>query len=236
MPGLKLPFVQIAGIRNRAEAKLLEECGVGYLGFPLRLPVHAEDASDAEVARMVQEIEPPAQGVLITYLGVPEEIAALCRALGFGIVQLHGDVTPAALDRLRALDADLTIVKSLVVGRKDPSALEADVLEFSPRVDAFLTDTYDPATGASGATGRTHDWRISRRLVEISPRPVILAGGLTPENVAEAIREVRPAGVDSHTGVEDASGAKSREKVGRFVREAMEELGRMMPVRGDRKA
>jgi phosphoribosylanthranilate isomerase len=232
MPGLRLPFIQIAGIRSRAEAKLLEECGVGYLGFPLRLAVHAEDASEAEVARMVAEITPPAQGVMITYLDDPEAIAALCGTLGFGIVQLHSDIRGAALDRLRALDPDLTIVKSLVVGRKDPSALEADVLEFSPRVDAFLTDTYDPASGASGATGKTHDWRISRRLVEISSRPVILAGGLTPENVAAAIREVRPAGVDSHTGVEDASGAKSRERVVRFVREAMEQFRRMTPDEG----
>jgi phosphoribosylanthranilate isomerase len=229
MPSLRIPIIQIAGIRSTAEAKLLEECGVGYLGFPLRLAVHAEDASEAEVARMVREITPPAQGVLITYLDDPEAIAALCEALGVRIVQLHGDVRAAALDRLRALDPGLSIVKSLVVGRKDPSALEADVLEFSPRVDAFLTDTYDPASGAWGATGKTHDWRISRRLVEISPCPIILAGGLTPENVAAAIGEVRPAGVDSHTGVEDVSGAKSREKVARFVREAMDQFRRTPP-------
>jgi phosphoribosylanthranilate isomerase len=229
MSGLRTPIIQIAGIRSKTEAKLLEECGVGYLGFPLRLTVHEEDASEADVAGMVREITPPAQGVLITYLDDPETIAALCAALGFGIVQLHGDVRAAALDRLRAIDPGLSIVKSLVVGRKDPSALEADVLEFSPRVDAFLTDTYDPASGACGATGRTHDWRISRRLVEISPRPVILAGGLTPDNVAAAIREVRPGGVDSHTGVEDASGAKCREKVARFVREAMAQFRRMAP-------
>jgi phosphoribosylanthranilate isomerase len=229
MPRLKIPIIQIAGVRSKAELKLLEECGVGYIGFPLRLAVHAEDASEDEVARMVREITPPAQGVLITYLDDPEAIAALCGALGVRIVQLHGDIRTAALDRLRVLDPDLSIIKSLVVGRKNPSAIEADVREFSPRVDAFLTDTYDPASGASGATGKPHDWSISRRLVEISSRPVILAGGLTPENVAAAIDEVRPAGVDSHTGVEDASGAKCREKVADFVCEAMEQFRRTTP-------
>ena len=227
MPLLKPPIVQIAGVRSDAEARLIEECGVGYLGFPLRLPVHAEDVSEAEAARIIRGIAPPAQAVLITYLDDPEEIAALCAVLGVRIVQLHGDVAAAALRRLRARDPGLAIVKSLVVGRKDPSALEADVREMSPLVDAFLTDTWDPASGASGATGKTHDWRVSRRLVELSPLPVILAGGLTPENVAAAIREVRPAGVDSHTGVEDASGGKSRAKVVRFVREAMEEFRRL---------
>jgi len=224
MPRLTLPIVQIAGVRSEAEARLLEECGVEYLGFPLRLPVHAEDVTEVEAARIIRGIAPPAQAVLITYLDDPEAIVSLCGILGVRIVQLHGDVGAAALERLRVLDADLSIVKSLVVGRKDPSALEADVRETSPMVDAFLTDTWDPASGASGATGRTHDWRVSRRLVELSPLPLILAGGLTPDNVASAIREVRPAGVDSHTGVEDASGAKSREKVARFVREAKEEF------------
>jgi phosphoribosylanthranilate isomerase len=90
---------------------------------------------------------------------------------------------------------------------------EAKVSKLSPFVDAFITDTFDPRTGASGATGKTHDWRVSRRLVEISARPVILAGSLTPENVTRAILEVRRAGVDSHTDVEDSRGRKSREKV-----------------------
>jgi phosphoribosylanthranilate isomerase len=94
------------------------------------------------------------------------------------------------------------------------------VRELAELVDAFITDTFDPATGASGATGKTHDWQISRRLVEISPQPVILAGGLTPDNVREAILAVQPAGVDCHTGVEDASGRKDADKVRRFVAEA----------------
>ena len=84
----------------------------------------------------------------------------------------------------------------------------------------FITDTFDPATGASGATGKTHDWTVSRKLVELSPKPVILAGGLNPSNVYEAIRIVRPAGVDVHTGVEDSSGRKSRSLIEAFVNEA----------------
>ncbi|MBP2681380.1 MAG: phosphoribosylanthranilate isomerase, partial [Candidatus Krumholzibacteriota bacterium] len=91
---------------------------------------------------------------------------------------------------------------------------------FAPFVDAFLTDTFDESTGRWGATGKTHDWSVSRRLVERSSRPVILAGGLTPQNVARAIREVRPAGVDAHTGVEDSRGRKDRSLVERFVAEA----------------
>src|SRR5258705_11840427 len=105
---------------------------------------------------------------------------------------------------------------------RDDKALEAMLSELSPFVDAFITDTFDPKAGASGAAGKTHDWRVSRRLVELSPRPIILAGGLTAENGSGAILEVRPAGVDSHTGFEDAAGRKSREKVHKFLSEAHE--------------
>jgi phosphoribosylanthranilate isomerase len=114
------------------------------------------------------------------------------------------------------------VIKSLVIGMRDEKALEAMLRQLSPFVDAFITDTFDQNSGASGATGKTHDWGVSRRMVELADRPVILAGGLTPENVKRAILEVRPAGVDSHTGVEDTSGRKSREKVEKFLSEANE--------------
>lgn len=140
-------------------------------------------------------------------------------------MQLHGDIDRKELKRLKNLEPNLIIIKSLVIGMHDDKTLEATVNEISSFVDAFITDTFDPKTGASGATGKTHDWSISRRLVELADKPVILAGGLTPENVKRAILEVRPAGIDSHTGVEDSNGRKSREKVCKFLSEASEAFG-----------
>ena len=215
-------LIQIAGVIDAAEAEMLRQCGVRYLGFPLRLPVHREDLNEGEAAAIIKSLPPPVFGVLITYLDEASEIAAFCYALGARIVQLHGDIDLDELKRLRTLDPNLTVIKSLVVGIGDNEVLEALVRELSPFVDAFITDTYDPKTGASGATGKTHDWRVSRRLVELADRPVILAGGLTPENVKRAILEVRPAGVDSHTGVEDSIGRKSPEKIRKFMAEAAE--------------
>src|SRR5215475_3567930 len=215
-------LVQIAGVIDLAEAQLLQQCGVHYLGFPLRLSVHREDLTESEAAIIIKRLAPPVFGVLITYLNEGNKIAAFCHALGARIVQLHGEIDRDELKRAKMLDPTLTVIKSLIVGMQDGRTLEAMVSELSPFVDAFITDTFDPKTGASGATGKTHDWRVSRRLVELSDRPVILAGGLTPENVKRAILEVRPAGVDSHTGVEDSTGRKSREKVQKFLSEANE--------------
>jgi len=201
---------------------MLRQCGVRYLEFPLRLPVHREDLAEENAAAIIKNLAPPVFGVLITYLSEASEIADFCHALGARIVQVHGDIDRDELKRLRIFDPNLTVIKSLVIGIRDGKALEATLSELSPFVDAFITDTFDPKTGASGATGKTHDWRVSRRLVELADRPIILAGGLTPENVKSAILEVRPAGVDSHTGVEDSTGRKSLEKVQKFLSEAYE--------------
>jgi phosphoribosylanthranilate isomerase len=213
-------IVQIAGVIDRPEAEMLVAAGVDWLGFPFRLTHHREDLPEAEAARIVRGLPPPHEGVLITYLDRAPAILALCRELGVRKVQLHGPVEPAELAALRVLDPDLFLLKSLVVRPGDAAGIEAEAEIYRPWVDAFLTDTYDPATGATGATGKTHDWAVSRRLVEISGRPVLLAGGLNPGNVAAAIHAVRPAGVDAHTGVEGPDGRKDPGLVRAFVAEA----------------
>src|SRR5262245_7078626 len=216
--------IQVTGVIDRAEAELLVACGVPWLGFPLRLDVHREDLSDADAAPIVRSLPPPLRAVLITYLLDADAIRALAATLGVAAVQLHGPLAPLEIARLRALAPDLLVIKSLVVRADNSNALVDAVAEFAPHVDAFITDTFDPATGASGATGRTHDWAVSARLVEASPRPVILAGGLRPENVTAAVARVRPAGVDVHTGVEGPDGRKRRDLVEAFVAAARRAL------------
>ncbi len=212
--------IQIAGVADADEARLLVECGVDFLGFPLRLDVHREDCTQEEAARIVAVLPERVEAVLITYLSEPREVAALAAELGAGWVQLHGRVEPEAVALLRRIAPRLRVAKSLVVHGGDAPELRAALARYAPHVDAFLSDSFDPATGASGATGRTHDWAISRELAALSPRPLVLAGGLTPENVRRAILEVRPAAVDAHTGVEGPDGRKQRALVQRFVSEA----------------
>ena len=200
---------------------LLEE-GVHQIGFPLRLALHKEDVSEAAAAGIIRSLEAPQCAILITYLTDAQEVLALCTRLGVRKVQLHSSIPVRETAKLKDLAPHLSIWKSLVVGADNLSFLQHSVQAFSPYVDAFITDTFDPATGGCGATGKTHDWDISRRLVEMSPLPVILAGGLNPGNVRNAILQVRPAGVDVHTGVEGRGGRKKRELVRAFVSEANE--------------
>jgi phosphoribosylanthranilate isomerase len=213
-------IIQIAGIIDREEAQMLLSKGVDWLGFPLRLPVHREDISGEDAAKIITILESPAAGVLITYLHRADDILNLCRQLGVTRVQLHGDIVVFELQRLKELAPELFVIKSLIVKGDNLPQLEEQVNRLESIADAFITDTHNPATGADGATGKIHDWNISRRLVEISSKPVILAGGLNPQNVRRAILQVRPAGVDAHTGVENAAGRKDPAKVEKFVFEA----------------
>jgi phosphoribosylanthranilate isomerase len=209
--------VQVAGVVDREEAELLVSCGVDWLGFPFRLTVNREDLTEAEAREIVARLPASTRAVLITYLAEASAIRELAQFLGVAAVQVHGDIDPAELATLRATSPRLLLVKSLVV-RPDNAAELGAVFERTRRhVDAFITDTYDPTTGATGATGRTHDWDVSARIVATCGRPVILAGGLTPSNVAGAIARVRPAGVDVHTGVEGPDGRKRRDLVEDFV-------------------
>ena len=213
-------FIQIAGITDKEETEMLLDCGVEYLGFPLRLPVNKEDLTEVSAGRIISGLPLSTHGILITYLSNAEDIKALCKKIGTNIIQLHGDITIDELIKLKRTFPESRIIKSLIVVKNSVEELLNSINSFEKFVDAFITDTYNPQTGATGATGLTHDWKISRVLVEHSQKPIILAGGLTPENVYDAIIKVRPAGVDTHTGVEDDSGRKNKSKVIKFIEEA----------------
>lgn len=212
--------IHVAGIQDAEEAEMLIGCGVRRLGLPLVLGYHREDLSPAEAAAIVSAFADQATFFLITYLDTAAAIDDLCRVLGVAMVQLHGPVELEEIMRLRERAPDLRVIKSLIVRSGETDSLREDVDRFAPAVDSFITDTFDPATGAIGATGKTHDWAVSRALVEASPKPVILAGGLNADNVGEAIRTVQPAGVDVHTGIEGPDGRKDRALTARFVAEA----------------
>ena len=215
-------LIQIAGVIDKEEAVMLMNAGVDYLGFPLRLLVHKEDLTEDEAVEVIKTISLPHRAVLITYLYNAEEIIKLCTKLNVNIVQLHGKISQEELERTKLLRPDLEIIKSLVVTENNYPELERTIDTLSAFVDAFITDTFDPTTGAEGATGKTHDWKISRKLVELSPKPVIVAGGLNHTNVKKAILEIHPAGVDSHTGVESKDGRKNYDLVKKFVEESKE--------------
>ncbi len=217
---IEFGMIQVAGVVDREEAQLLIDSGVRYLGFPLRLPVNAEDLSEEAAAELIGDFPTGVKGVLITYLDRAEDVIAFCRKVGVDVVQLHGPIEAGELAKIKTIRPELVVIKSLIVRGDNLQDLKREIMASAPHVDAYITDSFDPDTGAEGATGKVHDWAIDRALVASSPKPVILAGGLNADNVREAILTVHPFGVDVHTGIEGADGRKEPELTRRFVTEA----------------
>lgn len=207
--------VQIAGVSSLEEARAAADAGADALGFTLRLPTGEHDGlTEAKARGIIAALPPFVASVAITYVDNPREAVDLCRYLGVTVLQLHGPFPTPELGLIRAGLPHLKLIRAVHV--TDHGAL-AQARALERHVDAIILDTYDAATGRHGATGLTHDWTISRAIADQIRAPIILAGGLTPENVADAIRTVRPWGVDVHTGVEDAGGRRDLEKLRRFI-------------------
>jgi len=217
---MKNPIIQVAGVLSLNEALMIASAGATHIGFPFRLDFHNEDTTEEEAAKIIGTLPPYAKPVLITYLDKAPEIYVLMKRLNCCIVQLHGKVTKEEILNLKLIYPGVELWKSLVIKPDNHDDIFRTLKYLEPVVDAFITDTFDPDTGASGATGKTHDWEISRKIVLKSAKPIIIAGGLTPDNVYECIRTTSPAGVDVHTGVEGNDGMKRKDLVESFVRNA----------------
>lgn len=222
VPGL----VQVAGVHDFAEADLLARLGVDAIGLPLRLDVNAEDLSEAEAASLVAELKtrrPKVAAVLITYETDPSPLLALLDRIKPDWLQIHAECDPALFQTVRDARPALGLIKSLVVDAA-PAVLAERIARFEPHVDAFIVDAHNPHTGARGATGLTVDWALCRDLFADRTKPVILAGGLAPDNVERAVLAAKPDAVDAHTRLEDARGQKDPVLVADFVRRARKAL------------
>jgi phosphoribosylanthranilate isomerase len=153
----------------------------------------------------------PLRTFLLTCETTADAIVAQAERAGVDTLQLVDAVEAATHAELRRRLPGVALVQVIHVTGEESVA---EALRIAPLVDALLLDSGNPAlqTKELGGTGRVHDWSQSRRIVEGSPVPVFLAGGLHPGNVGDAIRQVRPAGVDVCTGVR-TSGRLDEEKL-----------------------
>lgn len=197
--------------------------GADALGFLVGLSYRTDDEVELPVAqRIMAEIPPFVSTVLVTHRVELEWVAQACRQSGCSIVQLHGDFALAQIPELRQRVPNVRVIKAVNV--VDESAVTHAVAA-AQQADAVLLDSRTATR--IGGTGRTHDWTISARIVKMVEKPVILAGGLNPENIAKAIDVVQPFAVDVNTGVEFPGGAKSPQKVEDFISLAKKAAARM---------
>jgi phosphoribosylanthranilate isomerase len=193
--------------------------GVDAVGVLVQVRHRAEDAISLDDAVSLLRSVPPYVGrYAVTHATELPELLQLAR-LPIDTIQLHGDVSLETAAELREALPDLRYLKAVHVTPELRSLGIAHLRPWEKVADALIVDSVDPAADRIGGTGKTHDWNISAEIVAAAALPVVLAGGLTPANVTEAVQRVAPWGVNVNSGVE-RDGAKDRALVEQFVRGA----------------
>ena len=205
-------YVKICGVRRQEDALLAAELGADAIGLLVGQKHNSPDFISATVARDISRALPPSvEAVLVTHIEDVDELERLLQQSEITTIQLHSEIAPSSVERLRGRLPHLKIFKSVSVISAD-SVVYPEA--FEQLVDGFVLDSVNVATDQVGGTGKTHDWSVSREIVMRYPDiPIILAGGLNSENVRSAIERVRPFGVDVNSGTKAADGFKDPRKM-----------------------
>lgn len=197
--------IKICGMTHRDDALHAVNCGADAIGliFVEKSPRYVSLTE----ARFIAESLPPFVSVVGLFMDAPaEKVQEALRVLPISLLQFHGDESPKYCDQF-----EMPYIKVLRM-RED-----VNVVAFAqqyPNAAGILLDTYHKEQG--GGTGQTFDWK---RIPQDMPLPVILAGGLNPDNVADAVEQVRPYAVDVSSGVESAPAVKDHQKIEKFIKE-----------------
>lgn len=208
---------KICGLNQWQDVQVALDAGADALGFLVGITHLAEDKVTPETAReLIRRCPCFVSRVAVTHLQLAKDIVPLVKYIGADTVQLHNDMEPEEIRKVRRELPWAKRIKSVSV-----QGMEAadSAKSYEGLVDAIILDSR--TRERLGGTGLTHDWNISRAIVDSVNMPVILAGGLNPKNVRDAINTVHPFAIDVNSGVETA-GRKDPEKVKAFVNTAHE--------------
>jgi phosphoribosylanthranilate isomerase len=194
------PRVKICCISSQQEAFEAIKYGASALGLVGEMPSGPGVISDAEILTIASVVPPPIATFLLTSRTGSKEIIEHQQRVQTNTVQIVDELRDKDYETIRTALPNVKLVQ--VVHVLDESSIE-EALELAESVDAILLDSGNPNLNVKelGGTGRTHNWSLSRKIVEQCPKQVFLAGGLKAENVREAIETVQPFGLDLCSGV-----------------------------------
>jgi len=190
------------------------DAGASAVGLVSAMPSGPGPIPEDLIAEIAVTIPPGVSSFLLTCLQDAASIIAQQRRLGVNTIQICDRLTHGSYQDLREALPGISLVQ--VIHVTGPEAVD-EAIEVAPHVDAILLDSGNQSLEIKelGGTGRTHDWRLSRKIREAIKAPLFLAGGLNPSNVAAAIREVQPFGIDVCSGLR-TNGNLDREKLEAF--------------------
>jgi phosphoribosylanthranilate isomerase len=211
-----LPFVKVCCISSLEEARQAIDAGASALGLVSEMPSGPGVIADELIAEIAAQVPPPVATFLLTCRQEAAEIIAQHGVCRTSTIQL---VDYVSVDQLQKLRTGLPGIKLVQVIHVVDQESVAEARTSAPFVDALLLDSGNQKLPVKelGGTGRTHDWSLSQEIRATAGRPVFLAGGLKRENVAEAVAQVRPFGLDLCSGVR-TNGALDGRKLTAFFK------------------
>ncbi|MDA1196414.1 MAG: phosphoribosylanthranilate isomerase [Nanoarchaeota archaeon] len=204
--------VKICGIANSDDALQAAVLGANFLGFIVEVKFSEESITREEAKTLIQKLPLEIQPVLVTYLQHATPLIHLADHIKPQIIQLHNEITLDEIGKIRQALPKIKLTKTISV--TDESSIK-EAKKFEQYVDYLLLDT--KVGERRGGTGKTHDWSLSAEIVKQVNIPVFLAGGLNPENVAQAIKTVNPYAVDVNSGVKATAKRKDHKKMEQFI-------------------
>ena len=211
--------IKICGIKTEADVEIVIKAGADAAGLLVgQLHTSTDFILPSTALRLSGLLPPFITPVIVTHLVDAISILDIVKKTGITTLQLHGGSSPEEVRKIcDALPGNGKIIFAVhIIKNEMVPSLEA----YYPYIDAVLLDSYNLTTGQVGGTGQIHDWALSAKIVKSSPVPVILAGGLNPSNVEDAIRTVNPYGVDANSGLKNAEGGRDPELCKAFVMNA----------------
>jgi phosphoribosylanthranilate isomerase len=214
--------VKICCIASIEEAWWAIEAGASAIGLVSAMPSGPGPIPEDLIAEIAAIVPPGVSSFLLTCFQDVDSMIDQQRRLRVNTIQICDRLTSGTYEDLRAAMPGISLVQ--VVHVTGPEAVD-EAIFVAPQVDAVLLDSGNQSLAVKelGGTGRTHDWRLSRDIREAIDTPVYLAGGLNPSNVAAAIREVHPFGIDVCSGVR-TNGALDRPKLVDFIRQVQSRM------------
>ncbi|MCJ7713180.1 phosphoribosylanthranilate isomerase [Candidatus Bathyarchaeota archaeon] len=211
--------VKICGITNKEDLYAATVSGADAIGFIVGVESSPRNLLISEAKKLIKLVPLFVNSVVVTTNENLTEIIEMCRYLQPNCVQIHGNSMRSDLKIFKKEIPNLLLIGAI---KAKPYSAIKEANEISTRFDAILIDSY--IKGKSGGTGVVHNWKLSLQIKEIiNPTPLILAGGLKPENVANAIRDIQPYAVDVSSGVEKKPGIKDHQKIYTFIKNAKSE-------------
>jgi phosphoribosylanthranilate isomerase len=214
---MKTVKVKICGITREEDVKIVSNLGADAVGFIVGVPSSPRNLSLNKAEKLIGIVPSFVKSVLVMVPKSLKELFRTCEKLNPSALQIHGE-NILDTSSLRENLSSTPIIRAINVYQKNILEVASNA---SKSFDAILLDS--ASHGMYGGTGKVHDWKLSKRIKRvIHSKPLILAGGLHPENVQESIRTVQPYAVDVSSGVESRPGIKDPIKISTFIENVKE--------------